>query len=140
MTFPIIALAIALVCTVVSFAYPADSSGFPRVMSVLLLVLAVMELLKVFRAGNVFELKQEQTAQWRAALLVFASAPFYIALARLFDFEIATYVYLLSGMLVLGVRRPVTVVVVSISTLLIVKVLFFTLLDVTRAPTVFFGS
>jgi len=122
-------------------------------MSVLLVIFSSVELLRNYRlharpavdpvpaetdeqpAAGV-----EQAAELRAALIVFMSAPVYIVLARLFDFEIATFVYLLAGMLVLGIREPVKAVLISVFVLVTVKLLFFTLLDVSRAPTLLFGS
>ena len=75
-----------------------------------------------------------------AALLVFLSAPAYVVLARLFDFEIATFVYLVVAMYALGLRKPILIVAVSIGVMVTVKGLFFVLLDVTRSSTLIFGT
>lgn len=150
--FSLIMLVIGLVCALVSFQYPADSSGFPRAMSVLLIVLCAAEFLRIQRShgwsaseqghtdSGPSPSQQERSAELRAALLVLVSAPVYIMLARLFDFEIATFVYLCGGMWILGIKNPLIAVPVSVAVLVIVKLLFFTLLDVSRAPTIVFGG
>jgi hypothetical protein len=150
--FASIMFAIGLLSAVVSFQYPADSSGFPRAISVLLIILSAAEFLRIQRSrrraesqrgdtdGDSLGPPQERSAELRAALLVLVSAPVYILLARLFDFEIATFVYLCSGMWILGIKNPAVAVSVSVAVLVTVKLLFFTLLDVSRATTIVFGS
>lgn len=149
----LLVLLMALICTVASFSFPADSSAFPRAVSAILVLLAVADLVGNFNGRNIVrqapsEKRLDEVTspsvdrgkQLRTALLVFASAPLYIGMVRLFDFEIATFVYLLTGMLVLGIRRPVMTVVISVTVVLIVKALFFVLLDVSRTTTIVFGS
>ena len=144
---------LALVFAVVSFGYPADSSAFPRAISTILALLAGADLVRSLRGWNNVRhapgdsspdaetsASLDRGRHLRTALLVFVSAPLYIGMVQVFDFEIATFVYLLTGMFVLGVRNPILVVVISVSVMLIVKVLFFVLLDVSRTTTILFGS
>ena len=72
--------------------------------------------------------------------MVLLSAPAYVALVKLFDFEIATFVFLVAGMMLLGIRKPVLIILVAVGVLIAVKFLFFVLLDVTRSSTLIFGS
>jgi hypothetical protein len=150
--FSSIMFAIGLLSAVVSFQYPADSSGFPRAISILLIILSAAEFLRLQRLrrrserrrgkmdGDSSGSQQERSAELRAALLVLVSAPVYILLARLFDFEIATFVYLCGAVWILGIKNPAVAVSVSVAVLVIVKLLFFSLLDVSRATTIVFGS
>jgi hypothetical protein len=148
-SFSLLTLLLATTCLIVAFQYPADSSGFPRAVAAFLMLLAIGDLFRsvVGRRNSYPESSANEddvvTGNWphlRAALLVIASAPTYIVLARLFDFEIATFVYLAAGMLLLGVRNPLLIFSVSVGVLVAVKGLFFVLLDVTRTSTLIFGT
>lgn len=148
-SFSLLTLLLAVVCVSVAFRYPADSSGFPRAVATFLLLLAVGDLVRSAAARRGLAPDSIDTAgsatpsdwrHFRAALLVFASAPAYIVVARLFDFEIATFVYLAAGMFALGVRNSLLIVSVSVGVMLAVKALFFVLLDVTRTSTLIFGT
>ena len=138
----IITLLLGSVCLFVALQYSAESSAFPRAISVFIILLAASDLIKSARTGS-FILRDgevDEPIQWRAVLLVFCSAPAFIVLVKLFDFEIATFVYLVVTMVLLGVRNPFLACGVSLGVLLIVKVLFFWLLDVTRTSTLIFGT
>lgn len=148
-SFSLLTLLLAIVCMIVAFQYPADSSGFPRAVATLLMLLAATDLIRSAAArrrprhdssdfGN--DADAGDRRHWTAALLVFASAPAYVLLASLFDFEIATFVYLAAGMFALGERKPWLIVSVSVGVMLVVKGLFFVLLDVTRTSTLIFGT
>ncbi len=148
-SFSLLTLLLAIVCMIVAFQYPADSSGFPRAVATLLMLLAASDLIRSAAArrkpkDHHGQFENDATASdrrhWTAALLVFASAPAYVLLARLFDFEIATFVYLAAGMFALGERKPLLIVSVSVGVMVVVKGLFFVLLDVTRTSTLIFGT
>ena len=144
--FACLTLVLGVVTGVIALQYPAASSGFPRAIALFLVVLAVVDLVRSARErSRVTEFgarDAEFTARQlaAAALAVFLSAPVYVGLATLFDFEVATFVYLFAGMVLLGNRNPILIATVSIGVLLTVKALFFVLLDVTRSPTLLFGS
>ena len=144
-TFSLFTLLFSIVCMIVAFQYPADSSGFPRAIATLLMLLAVSDIIRAAVARRKTKRDTTVTAtidrrNWSAALLVLASAPIYVLLARLFDFEIATFVYLAAGMYMLGDRNPILIVSVSVGVMIAVKALFFVLLDVTRTSTLIFGT
>ena len=144
-SFSLLTLFLSVVCVIVAFQYPADSSGFPRAVAIFLMLLAASDLIRshIVRRktkGDVTDVAAIDRRNWTAALLVFASAPVYILLARLFDFEIATFVYLAAGMYTLGERNPILIVSVSVGVMVAVKGLFFVLLDVTRTSTLIFGT
>jgi len=148
-SFSLLVLVLAIVSMFVAFRYPADSSGFPRAVAIFLMLLAASDLIGSAAARRspkrdsndpADEAATRDRRQWTAALLVFASAPAYVVLARLFDFEIATFVYLAAGMISLGQRSPLLIVSVSVGVMVAVKGLFFVLLDVTRTPTFLFGT
>ncbi len=144
-SFSLLTLLLSIVCMIVVFQYPADSSGFPRAVATFLMLLAASDLIRSHSARR--KTKRDSTdavtidrRNWTAALLVLTSAPVYILLARLFDFEIATFVYLAAGMYTLGERNPILIVSVSVGVMVVVKGLFFVLLDVTRTSTIIFGT
>ena len=140
--FSIITLLLGGVCLMAALQYSAASSAFPRAISIFIMLLAASDLIKSARTGRLIaqdEMVDEPT-QWRAVLLVFCSAPAFVVLVKLFDFEIATFVYLVVTMVLLGVRNPFLACGVSLSVLLTVKVLFFWLLDVTRTSTLVSGT
>ncbi len=148
-SFSLLTLLLAVVCMTVAFQYPADSSGFPRAIATFLMFLAVADLIRSVIArrnpAQILDISDGEAATGNrqystAVLIVFLSAPVYVALVRLFDFEIATFVYLVVGMMSLGMRKPVLIVSVAIGVLVAVKGLFFVLLDVTRTSTLIFGT
>ena len=148
-SFSLLTLALSATCVVVAFQYPADSSGFPRAIAIFLMTLSIADLIRKhsvrrhsdqvlkFSDGNTITSGPQYTT---AVLMVLISAPVYVALVKLFDFEIATFVFLVAGMMLLGIRKPVLIVSVAIGVLIAVKVLFFVLLDVTRSSTLIFGT
>lgn len=144
--FSLLTLLLGVGCLAVALQYSAESSGFPRAVALFLIILATADLIRTAQARTVAVDASEEVPPGDgrkyviAALIVFLSAPAYVVLARLFDFEIATFVYLVVTMFLLGLRRPVLIVAVSIGVLLIVKGLFFVLLDVTRSSTLIFGT
>lgn len=144
-SFSLLTLLLSIVCMIVAFQYPADSSGFPRAVATFLMLLAASDLIRSRAARRKTKRDSSDAAivdrrNWTAALLVLVSAPAYILLARMFDFEIAMFVYLVAGMYTLGERNPILIVSVSVGVMVVVKGLFFVLLDVTRTSTVIFGT
>ena len=145
-SFSLVTLLLGVSCTIIALTYSADSSGFPRAVAILLVILAAADLLRTggSEPGSAeVDSSLASGGDWQyhlVALLVFASAPVYVGLTMLFDFEVATFVYLVVGMYVLGIRNALLVVAVSTGVLLAVKGLFFVLLDVTRASTLIFGT
>lgn len=144
--FSLLTLLLGVCCLAVALQYSVDSSGFPRAVSLFLIILASVDLVRNAQASRVAGDAPEETSpgdnrkHLTAALLVVLSAPAYVVLARLFDFEIATFVYLVVAMYALGLRKPILIVTVSIGVLVTVKGLFFVLLDVTRSSTLIFGT
>lgn len=148
-SFSLLTLVLSVTCVAVAFQYPADSSGFPRAIAIFLMTLSIADLVRKTSArrhsdqvlkvsdGDMASSGRQYTS---AVLIVSLSAPAYVALVKLFDFEIATFVFLVAGMLLLGIRKPVLIVSVAIGVLIAVKLLFFVLLDVTRSSTLIFGT
>ena len=144
--FSVLTLLLGILCISIALQYSAESSGFPRAVASFLVILATADLFRNARAQPQPIEASGDTSSGNdrkylvAALLVFLSAPAYTILTRLFDFEIATFVYLVVGMYSLGMRKPILIVAISIGVLVTVKGLFFVLLDVTRSSTMVFGT
>ncbi|MFT5481745.1 MAG: hypothetical protein ACI9GW_000390 [Halieaceae bacterium] len=144
--FSVMTMLLGVFCFTVALQYDGDSSAFPRAIAVFLLALTMVDLIRSARVQSPIEGISEGVSfpgnrkYLIPALLVFLSAPVYVFLAKLFDFEIATFIYLVLGMYSLGMRKPILIVAISIGVLIAVKGLFFVLLDVTRASTLIFGT
>ncbi len=124
----------------VAFNYPADSSWFPRVLSVFLGLMAIVLILRSRKAAEVSDVvwTEAQTAQARAAAIVFAATVLYALTIQFVSFEIANFLFLVTAMYVLGQRNPIVIAGVATMTMLLIKMLFFILLDVSRPQTLLF--
>ena len=123
-----------------AFNYPADSSWFPRVLSVFLGLMAIVLFLRSRKAAAVSEMvwSDVQAPQARAAAGVFAAAVLYALTIQFVSFEIANYLFLVAAMYLLGQRNPIVIAGVATVTMLLIKLLFFVLLDVSRPQALLF--
>ena len=134
--FALLTLGLASVSGWVAFGYAADSSWFPRVLSVFLASMALLLLVRSLRRPNPEPLSVN--GRLRSAALVFSAGVLYAVLISLLSFEIANFLFLAGGMVALGQRNPWIVVGVSLATMFLVKLLFFVMLDVPRPQGVFY--
>ena len=128
--FGLAVLAVAIVVAVVSFGYAADSSWFPRVLSIFLGMMAVLLLFRSRKPPAVAASADQ--GQLAAALRVLAAGIVYALLIQVVSIEIATYVVLVGAMYFLGQRNAVVIALVATITMLLIKLLFFVMLDVSR--------
>ena len=68
----------------------------------------------------------------RTALLVFAGGIAYSVAIQYFSFEIVNYVFMVAAMYLFGQRNPYVITLVSLAVMLLIKLLFFEMLDVPR--------
>ena len=128
--FGLAVLAVAIVVAVVSFGYAADSSWFPRVLSIFLGMMAVLLLFRSRKLPAVAASADQ--GQLAAAMHVLAAGIVYALLIQVVSIEIATYVVLVGAMYFLGQRNAVVIALVATITMLLIKLLFFVMLDVSR--------
>ena len=128
--FGLAVLTVAIVVAVVSFGYAADSSWFPRVLSIFLGMMAVLLLFRIRKLPAVAASADQ--GQLAAALHVLAAGIVYALLIQVVSIEIATYVALVGAMYFLGQRNAVVIALVATITMLLIKLLFFVMLDVSR--------
>ncbi len=128
--FGLAVLTVAIVVAVVSFGYAADSSWFPRVLSIFLGMMAVLLLFRSRKLPAVAASADQ--GQLAAALHVLAAGIVYALLIQVVSIEIATYVVLVGAMYFLGQRNAVVIALVATITMLLIKLLFFVMLDVSR--------
>ena len=134
--FALLILALAATSGWVAFGYAADSSWFPRVLSVFLAAMALLLLVRGLRSSGPEPLSFD--GRLRSAALVFSAGIVYAMLISLLSFEIANFLFLAGAMVALGQRNPWIVVGVSLATMLLVKLLFFVMLDVPRPQGVLY--
>ena len=70
----------------------------------------------------------------RAGGMVCAAAILYALSIQFVSFEIVNFLFLVVMMYVLGQRNPIVIACVATVTMLLIKLLFFVLLDVSRPP------
>ena len=113
----------------VAFGYDADSSWFPRVLSIFLVSMSLVLLAGARR-------RQHDAiglnGQGRNALLVFSAGVAYSIAIQYFSFEIVNYLFMVVAMYAFGQRNPWVVTIVSLAVMLLIKLLFFVMLDVPR--------
>ena len=138
--FSVLVLLVSVTAGSVAFSYPADSSWFPRVLSVFLGLMAIVLLLNSRKTTNAKKASSidAQASQIKAAALVFVAAAVYALAIKFVSFEIANFLFLVSAMYVLGQRSPIVIASVATVTMLLVKLLFFVLLDVSRPQALLF--
>ncbi len=124
----------------VAFNYPADSSWFPRVLSVFLGLMAMVLFLRSRKAAEVSDVigSDAQALQARSAAIVFAATVLYAVTIQFVSFEVANFLFLVAAMYLLGQRNPIVIAGVATVTMLLIKLLFFVLLDVSRPQALLF--
>ncbi len=124
----------------IAFNYPADSSWFPRTLSVFLGLMAIVLFLSSRKTANIADANVfgGQVSQAGAAAFVFIAAALYAVGIQFLSFEIANYLFLVMAMYMLGQRDPIVIATVATVTMLLIKLLFFVLLDVSRPQGVLF--
>ena len=130
--FAAVSLAIASLSGVVALGYPDGSAGFPLALCLFVGLLSLLLLVRS-RAGDTTAETSDQ-GQLRTAAAVVAVTVTYTVLIRFVSFEVANYLFLVCTMLWLGERRILRVVIIALGMTLLIKLLFFVLLDVAR-PT-----
>ncbi len=131
--FATLTIVIAIASGTVAFGYAAESAWFPRVLSVFIGMVGAL-LLWNSRASN----DTGYNLNVKTALVVFASCVVYAIAIQYVSFEIVNYVFLVAAMYLLGQRNPWVIVAVATGTMLLVKLLFFVMLDVARPVGVLF--
>ena len=134
--FALLTLALAIVAGWVAFGYAADSSWFPRVLCVFLGAMAVLLLMRSMRDDSIERLASGR--ELRSAVLVFGAGILYALMISVVSFEIANFLFLAGAMLALGQRNPWLIVGVSLASMLLIKLLFFVMLDVPRPQVVLY--
>ena len=134
--FAALMLVVAVAGGSVAFGYAADSSWFPRVLCVFLGVMALLLLVRSLRATDAAG--TEIDGQFRGALLVFGGGILYAVAIQFLSFEVTNFLFLAGAMHVLGQRNPYVVVGMSVATMLLIKLLFFVMLDVPRPQGVLY--
>ena len=132
--FSVLVLLVSVTAGSVAFAYPADSSWFPRVLSVFLALMAIVLMISSNGSTKAEDasLYRGQASQLIYAASVFVAAVLYAIAIQFLSFEIANFLFLVAAMYLLGQRNPIVIAAVATVTMLLVKLLFFVLLDVSR--------
>jgi len=131
--FAISMICISLYLMMKSFSYPADSSFFPRILSILLLALSLIILLKILRRrieGGLLKKHKEQTSIekfgmekhksrngsiWKKpVIIVFLSLILYVGITPLIGFFMASILFMFVFLLLNGVRNWLVLLVISI--------------------------
>lgn len=138
--FSLLVLLVSVTAGWVAFSYSSDSSWFPRVLSVFLGLMATILLVRSLETANVDDADyfDGQAAPARAAAIVFAAVILYALAIQFVNFEIVNFLFLVAAMYVLGQKNPMVIVSVATVTMLLVKLLFFVLLDVSRPQGLLF--
>jgi len=138
--FSLLVLLVSVTAGSVAFGYPADSSWFPRTLSVFLGLMAIVLFLSSRKTANTADADVfgGQVSQAGAAAFVFIAAALYAVAIQFLSFEIANFLFLVMAMYVLGQRDPIVIATVATVTMLLIKLLFFVLLDVSRPQGVLF--
>ncbi len=139
-TFSLLVLLVSVTAGSVAFGYPADSSWFPRTLSVFLGLMATVLFLSSRKTANTADADGfgGQVSQAGAAAFVFIAAALYAVAIQFLSFEIANFLFLVMAMYMLGQRDPIVIATVATVTMLLIKLLFFVLLDVSRPQGLLF--
>lgn len=150
--FSICILLVMFPAAYVAFGYAADSSWFPRILIIFLILMAFLLLARSggFKTATTSDKPlpdtesndqlpaTQQSDQLKAAGLVLGSLIMYIAAIKLVNFEIASYLFMVVSMWVLGNRNPVLIAIVATAVMVLLKVVFFIFLDISRPSSLFF--
>ena len=138
--FSVLMLLVSVSAGSVALGYPADSSWFPRVLSVFLGLMAIVLLVGSIRTKNADGAGaiDGQASHVKAAAVVFIAAVVYALAIQFLSFEIANFLFLVAAMYLLGQRNPIVIASVATVTMLLVKLMFFVLLDVSRPQGLLF--
>ena len=138
--FSMLVLLVSVTAGWVAFGYPSDSSWFPRTLSVFLGLMAIVPFLSSRKTANTADADVfgGQVSQAGAAAFVFIAAALYAVAIQFLSFEIANFLFLVMAMYMLGQRDPIVIATVATVTMLLIKLLFFVLLDVSRPQGLLF--
>jgi putative tricarboxylic transport membrane protein len=117
--FSICMVALSSFLTFQSFRYPADSAFFPRVLSLLLLLLSLLLLTRAFRQspregrtggtrGNAFSLINNQP------ILVFGSTTLYVVMIPILGFLVSTALFIFGSIVFRDRRRLVVAAIYGV--------------------------
>lgn len=127
-----------------AFGYPAKSSFFPRVLSVLMGFLGTVMLVRVqIKSSRLRSLKtahetceavgfSSEAQALKMAVFVFGSIIAYGLLMEFINYEAATVVFLAGIISLLGFRRPFWLAGISVLLMVLLYGIFFELLGVPR--------
>lgn len=127
-----------------SFGYPAASSFFPRTLSVVMGMLALVLFFRLTlkkRKGRAAAAKTAPGEDWlslRSAGLVFGSIIVYGLLMSVINYEAASVAFLAVMMTVLGFKKPLAAAGLSVGLMALLYAIFFKLLGVSRPESILF--
>lgn len=133
-----LALTTAMVIGGVSLGYDVQSSYFPRLLALFLAALAVLmgaRTLKNPAPGKADTDMTKVRGQLLGFAKVFGGVLLYVALVKLVSYPIATVVFLLGTMVMLGETNPLRLGLVAIMMTAVLYFLFFYFLGVTPPET-----
>lgn len=133
-----------------SFGYPAESSFFPRTLSIVLGLLALLLLIRLtlkkwISARNENGAAKGSFISWenewltlKSAGLVFGSIIAYGLLMTVVNYETASVIFLAAMITILGLKKPLLAGGLSVGLMLLLYGIFFRLLGVSRPESLFF--
>lgn len=137
--FSIIAIFVASVLGVVAFDYTYESSYFPRFLALFVMAMAILLLIRLQLAKpDTSETIDGLTVQLKTAISVFAGIAVYSLGIYVFNFELATLMFLAGFMAYLGYRNIVIALLVSLAVAALLYVIFFQFLAVSRPESLLF--
>lgn len=106
-------------------SYSPDAALFPRLISAVAMVCAALTFAQSVRrpAGRVSE-RETGAIRWRDLVIGYAGPPLYVGLMVLLGFWIASAIFLVGLLVMLGTRNPLIVSLITVGTLVLIYVAF----------------
>ncbi len=129
--------AIALFFLVGSFSMKQDAGLFPRLIAITLMIINTLYAINILRGKAPIKKKIDEIVPKKMKYILVISLV-YIILLKYLGYVITTAIFLPTSMYLLGVKRPRTLLVVTVLTVLIIYISFGVMLKVPM-PKSFLG-
>ncbi len=139
LVFSVTALAFSLFCAMVAFSYPKDSSSFPRILCVTLILLSLFMLCKSLKVkSNDDAACNSNIYLSRRNIIFYLLCCIYIIALTTIGFYVSTYCYVFCTCIFLKCRNKIIIVVWPAILCLLLYIVFSCLLLVPTPAGILF--
>lgn len=119
-----------------SFGFKGDAGLFPKILSIIIIVLNTIQLVKVI-TGHLIEIKGKEELDGKKLVVILVASLAYVLSLQVLGFVVSSLIYLILAMYLLRVENKKALVIISVLTIIVIYLSFGVLLKVPIPKGIF---